>query len=310
VKALVCTSDPAVASQITSAIASMVTVQTCASGELDKRLVGVPLVFADSKTLENAGPPPSASRVVCVDGGTVAEQVELLSRHAWLCQVVSPKVFLGDGVRRLLYGVSRQYPGSEVDSLAFVGGSRVHAHRVLFYRSSDINKRLERLEQFAATVGARSRTVDQLNDIGHELLSNAFYDAPYEAGLLKNPPARQQEVQLPPDQPCELVYGALDDEMFVRVRDCFGALTRARLVEVLARCARGSNAVTLDESRGGAGLGMWRIFQKASRIVISVSPNTSTEMLVTVPKNGVAATAPRAWHFLFAPAPPPSEKVR
>jgi hypothetical protein len=301
VKCLISISDAVVAAQVTEAVQPLIPVENCPAGELEGRLRGSNLVFADEQALGQLQRPPTATRVVCVDKGSVAESVEHLAKLPWLSQLVTPKVFVGSGVKRLLYGVMRQQPGAEVDSLAFVGGSRIHAHRVLFYRSTDIPKRLERLEEFAGAVGARSRTIEQLNDIGTELLSNAFYDAPFEAGFLKRPPARQQDVHLPPDQPCELVYGALDDELFVRVRDCFGALTRARLIEVLLRCARGSNAVTLDESRGGAGLGMWRIFQKASRVVISVSPAASTEMLVTVPKTGLPTTSPRAWHFLFAP---------
>ncbi len=199
--------------------------------------------------------------------------------------------------------LARQRPSVEADTFAFLGTGRIRARRVLFYRSSDIEQRLARLEALAESAGARPRAIEHLHDIGSELLANAYWAAPFEAKLLSAPPPRQQEIHLPPDLPCELVYGALEDELFVRVRDCFGALTRARLLEVLLRCARSTSAVPLDESRGGAGLGIWRIFRQSSRVIVSVSPGASTEVLVTVPLSGLPQKSAREWHLLFAPSP-------
>jgi hypothetical protein len=307
-KCLVSIADDKLAEKVASCVSAFFPVESCAPEEIARQR-GVALVFADEGTLDGLRPSRRGPPVVGVCQGPIADNVEYLGRLPWLSQIVTPKVLTTKGVRRLLYGILRQRPGIEVDSLAFLGGSNMHAQRVLFYRSSDMLKQLDRLEKFAGKVGARNRTIEQLHDIGNELLSNAFYDAPYEAGLFSAPPARQQEVRLPPDSPCELVYGSVDDELFVRVRDCFGALTRARLMEVLLRCARGSTAVALDESRGGAGLGMWRIFRLSSRVVISVVPGVSSELLVTVSKSGTPAANLRAWHLLFGGAPAVAEKA-
>jgi hypothetical protein len=307
VKSLTCISDPVLTSKILTTLQAYGSVEACSPPEVLSRLGDVHVLIADEPALSRITSAPSFAQVIGITKGPPPEQVASLRRHPWLSQIVTPEVFDGEWEGRLLYGLSRQRAGEVPDSLAFLGMRHIHARRVLFYRSSHLGRRLERLEQFAGDAGARPRAIEQLHDITNELLANAFYDAPYEAGFLPRPPERQQSIELPPDLPCELVYGAIDDELFVRVRDCFGALTKARLMEVLARCAGAPGAVALDESRGGAGLGMWRIFRQASRVVICVVPQISTEMLISVPMSGLTRNPVRSWHLLFAPPPPDAD---
>lgn len=299
-KCLVCISDPVLADKALAQLRALCEAEVCSPVELAGRVRDADILLADKAGLARLNGSPSA-QVIGLAVGTINDQVELLIGHPWLQEVITPASLEGDGIARVLYGIVRQVNGVVPDTMAFLGMRRIHARRVLFYRSTDVPKRLEKLELFAQGMGARSRAVEQLHDIANELLANAFYDAPYEARFLPTPPERAQTIQLPPDLPCEIIYGALDEEMFVRVRDCFGALTRGRLLEVLGRCAGAMGAVPLDESRGGAGLGMWRIFSKASRVVVSVVPEIATEMLVTVPMSGLSKNAVRSWHLLFAP---------
>ena len=95
-----------------------------------------------------------------------------------------------------------------------------------------------------------------------------------------------------------MVYGYRDDLAVVRVRDPFGSLSRARLVEVLARCARTDMRVEVDETMGGAGLGLWRIFTVATFVAISVVNNKHTEFLVGIAKR-TAGPRPFAFHLFF-----------
>jgi hypothetical protein len=83
------------------------------------------------------------------------------------------------------------------------------------------------------------------------------------------------------------------------VRDPFGSLTRARLVEVLHRCARTDMGVEVDETMGGAGLGLWRIFSAASFVAISVVDRRYTEFLVGIGKRVASAARPFAFHLFF-----------
>jgi hypothetical protein len=97
-----------------------------------------------------------------------------------------------------------------------------------------------------------------------------------------------------------MVYGCREDLAIVRVRDPFGSLSRRRLVEVLSRCARSGMEVEVDETMGGAGLGMWRIFSGASFVAIVVVKNRHTEILVGVAKRAAAGPRPFAFHLFFS----------
>ncbi len=296
---VICVEDAPLAASLEAAVQAFADSRRCDPNEVARIATPGALLVVDDKYLASVKAPPPGALAVAISAGSVNESVEILARHGWLSQLGTPAVFQGNDVAWMLFRVTQKL---DIDTLSFLSSSRIGARRVLFYRSSDIEHRLRRLEEFAESEGARPRAIEQLHDITNELLVNALYDAPYEAGFLSEPPARQAAIVLPPDMPCELVYGAVENEIFVRVRDCFGALKRERLIEVLLRCARGASSVELDESRGGAGLGMWRIFRQSSRVVVAVSPGNSTEMLITVPKSGIAKKNNRAWHFFFEPA--------
>jgi hypothetical protein len=57
--------------------------------------------------------------------------------------------------------------------------------------------------------------------------------------------------------------------------------------------------VEVDETMGGAGLGMWRIFSGCSFVAISVSKNHHTEILVGIAKRSASAPKPFAFHLFF-----------
>src|SRR5262249_33575302 len=121
-----------------------------------------------------------------------------------------------------------------------------------------------------------------------ELVMNALYNAPTEGGYFETPVSRTEDVTLPLDRACEISYGLEGPIPYVRVRDTFGALRRERLVEVLSRC--NTNGVALDESRGGAGLGLWRVFSLATTVSVTVVPGRVTDILVRIaPRTGKSA---------------------
>lgn len=158
--------------------------------------------------------------------------------------------------------------------------------------------RFERMREFFAAQGASAKTVAASSDVVEELVTNALYDAPLEAGYFTSAVPRTDDVELPPEHACQISYGVEHDSVFVRVRDPFGALTRNRLLGVLNRC--NSTSVALDESRGGAGLGLWRVFSAAMAISITVIPGRLTDILVRIEKKkGRSAKGAQAIHLFF-----------
>jgi hypothetical protein len=111
--------------------------------------------------------------------------------------------------------------------------------------------------------------------------------------------SRTQDIALPDDCACDLAYGSSPDFAIVQVRDPFGSLSRSRLIDVLARCATRDMTVEVDETMGGAGLGMWRIFANATFVAISVVKNRHTEILVGIAKKNPVTRRPFAVHLFF-----------
>jgi len=161
-------------------------------------------------------------------------------------------------------------------------GSEGKGRVALLSSSSRREGRLERLREFFEQHEMGSRTVRSLSDIAEELITNALYDALVEAGYYPRAVSRTTPVDLPPQHACEVSYAFDRGSGFVRIRDPFGAFDRARMFNVLDRCNTAGGNVQLDESRGGAGLGLWRVFTNASMVAITVIPGRLTDMIAWI----------------------------
>jgi hypothetical protein len=236
--------------------------------------------------------------VIAICGEPLHAAVHWLSSRSWLSHIISAATLQHPMSVQHLGNVMRTLTSGSQPRLLDWVGEKLSGRRVRLSQSSSRQQRLDRMGDFFGAKGVGSRTIDLLRDAADELLTNAFYDAPMEAGVLKQPISRTQQVTLPDESACDMVYACHDDLAVVRVRDPFGSLKRARLVEVLNRCARTDMAVEVDETRGGAGLGLWRIFSVASFVAIAVVNGRYTEFLVGIAKR-VAGPRPFAIHLFF-----------
>ena len=237
--------------------------------------------------------------VIAICDGSLQNAVGLLSGRDWLSHVVSASMLQHPMATTHLANVVATLGSERRPRLLDWVKTTLNGREVRLTRAS---KRLEQLERMAALFEANEfsqRTIHQLRDAAEELLTNAFYDAPVAAGASKRPIQRTQDVSLPDDNGCDMVYGISGDLAIVRVRDPFGALSRPRIVNVLTRCARTDMAVEVDETMGGAGLGLWRIFSVASFVAISVVDHHHTDILVAIGKRAAASQRPYAFHLFF-----------
>lgn len=238
--------------------------------------------------------------VIAVCTEALPTAVSWLEPHPWLHHVLNASLLehpmLGEHFGNVLATSASKKKPRLLDWL----GDEVIGRRVRLSHASKRIERLERMSEWFANNGAGSRTIELLRDAAEELLTNAFYDAPVAAGAFDEPISRELDVALPDEYACDLAYGARDDLSIVRVRDPFGSLTRRRLVQVLSRCARTDMQVEVDESMGGAGLGMWRIFSNATFVAVSVAEHSHTEILVGIAKR-VPGPKPFGFHLYFRP---------
>jgi len=257
------------------------------------------VAFLDNSTLAALGAEVPPGPVIAICDDTLQTAVGWLPRHPWLSHVMSAAMLRHPMAAEHLGNVMATVTSSNKLRLLDWLGPSLAGRRVRLARAS---RRVDRLERMTAYFEARkvsARTIQLLRDAGEELLTNAFYDAPVAAGVLDQPISRTQDVALSDDSACDMVYGCRDDLAIVRVRDPFGSLSRTRLVEVLTRCARTDMGVEVDETMGGAGLGLWRIFSAASFVAIAVVNNRHTEFLVGIGKRVASAARPFAFHLFF-----------
>lgn len=243
--------------------------------------------------------------VIAICDGPLATAIAWLPSRPWLSHVISAAMLshpmATEHVSNVIAALSNGHRPRLLDWVP----ATVNGRRVRLTHASRRVDRLERMGEFFEANGFGGRTVQLLRDAAEELLTNAFYDAPVAAGASKKPIPRTQDVALPDDGACDMIYGSTGDLAIVRVRDPFGSLSRKRIVEVLTRCARTDMQVQVDESMGGAGLGMWRIFAVASFVAISVVSHHHTDVLVGIAKRAVSGARPFAFHLFFEDAERP-----
>ncbi|HEY4058313.1 MAG TPA: hypothetical protein VGM39_16990 [Kofleriaceae bacterium] len=243
--------------------------------------IGAPIVC-----IIEAGPQEFLSNVI-----SLLEQYPRVIHHVAASMLAKPHAALY--LEKL---VARLALGEEPSMVSDVGVGRV----ALLAQSNKREVRLERMREFLEKHAIGERLIAKACDVFEELATNALYDAPMEAGFFPHAVQRTEEVELPVERACQVTYGVEDDTVLLRVRDPFGALPLRRLLAVLKRCNR--VGAELDESRGGAGLGMWRVFSLATTISITVVPQKLTEIVVSL-TSGSRAKQLSAVHLDFATDP-------
>ena len=262
------------------------------------------ILFVDEAglvALAAKGTPPPFHVIAIAEDDARRKSIAWLQKYPWLAHVVGAGILDLELSAEHLANVMRTLRVPQPRLLDWID-STVKGRRIKLSRSSMRVERLEKMSDYLHSSGVGERTIENLRDVAEELLTNAFYDAPVSAGAFKGAISRTQEVVLPDDRACDLAYGCSDELAMVRVRDPFGSLSHRRIVEVLSRCASDQMDVTVDESMGGAGLGLWRIVSVASFIGISVVKDHQTEILVGIATKRTAAARPFALHLFFKDA--------
>lgn len=238
----------------------------------------------------------SVGPVVAICSKPIQTALGWLQPHPWLSHVMSASMLEQPSVVEHLGHVMGALKQGEANLTDWLGTAPGRRSRLT--HASKRGERLERMSEFFESRGVDTDTIRLLREAADELLMNAFYDAPIAAGAQRKPIARSQDVSLPRELACDIVYGAKDDLAIVRVRDPFGVLAREPLGEFLTRFSQASTAAQNDVRAAGAGMGLGRLFSAASLVAISVVNNRSTEVLVGFSRKNVEPR-PYAFHYFF-----------
>jgi hypothetical protein len=142
--------------------------------------------------------------------------------------------------------------------------------------TADRDTAVARIQDVVGSLGVPKRVSEMFAELGHELIMNAMYDAPADAnGRPKYAADRKAEVVLEPAERPTVRLGTDGSRLVLQVRDPFGRLERKHVVDGLARGLAGGE---MDQSHGGAGLGMMVCHNASSAMVFDVARGRYTEV--------------------------------
>ena len=142
--------------------------------------------------------------------------------------------------------------------------------------TADRDAATARVTELVNTLGLPKRVGDQFGELAHELIMNAIYDAPIDAsGRPKYAGDRKASITLDAAERPMLRAGTDGSRLVLQVTDPFGRLERRHVVESLARGLAGGE---MDQTHGGAGLGMMVCHNASSAMFFDVVHGKHTEV--------------------------------
>ncbi len=156
----------------------------------------------------------------------------------------------------------------------------VQTFKYVLNGSEDRHQPLKDVRDCLDRLGANRRLSGLAQTVADELITNAVYNAPAdEQGRPKYASrSRTEPVNLLPDEAVEVSF-ATDGKLFgICVADPFGRLESHTVRQYLRKCfMQGENQI--DSKQGGAGLGLYYIFQSLNHFIINVAPGARTELI-------------------------------
>ncbi len=162
------------------------------------------------------------------------------------------------------------------------GGS---AHRKWgLYSSFDRDMVIENITELVRTQLSQERLADSVAEVAYEMAMNAMYDAPVdEFGRAKYSHDRQADIALDDDEVPSLEFATDGSTIALQVDDPFGRLRRYDVLEGIGRGLNARHAQAaqdvLNTSQGGAGLGLFRMFQLSTSLMFDVLKSKHTRVI-------------------------------
>lgn len=174
-------------------------------------------------------------------------------------------------------------PTQECSWQTLLPGLSAH-RRWPLYSSFERDKAIEEIGELVRRALLADRVADLVAEAAYEMAMNAMYDAPVdEFGRPKYSHDRQRDIALEDHEVPSLTLCSDGDLLALEILDPFGRLRRAHVLEGIRRGlgAKTANSAreVLNTSQGGAGLGIFRLFQLASALIVEVVKGERTRMI-------------------------------
>jgi hypothetical protein len=159
----------------------------------------------------------------------------------------------------------------------------VEPFRLRIQESARKPEYIREVVRYASLLGCSKRSIELVATVVDELVTNAIYNAPRAAdGTAKYARlSRREPVVLDEHEAGELQFACDGKYIAIAQIDPFGALTQETVVSYLNRClVKGPHQ--LSEASGGAGIGLFRVFQSLSKFIINIEPGRKTEVITLI----------------------------
>lgn len=151
---------------------------------------------------------------------------------------------------------------------------------IRLHDSREKNEVVERVAVFANHAGFNVRIAQGLAVVADELLTNAIYNAPTDD--LGKPRyanwARTVPVTLKDSESVELRLACDGKRFAISATDPFGSLPPSKVLDYLSKCFR-KGEDQIDSKDGGAGLGLYKLFNLLQHFVVNIEPHVRTETI-------------------------------
>ena len=145
-----------------------------------------------------------------------------------------------------------------------------------------------RARAFVERLEIAERLVANACHIVEELVTNAIFNAPVHDDTGEHLYARRkrdEDVALPDDKRVDLALRTDGERLAITVTDPWGTLAAAGIYAYLAKgFRRGPDQV--DAKEGGAGLGLYQVFDAASHLVVVIEPRVRSEVTALIEAGG------------------------
>ena len=153
--------------------------------------------------------------------------------------------------------------------------------------SSQRAELIDAMHAFAIEHQTPTRLAALFAAVSDELITNAFFNSPVD---LDGRPlfahiSRHEPVVLPEGKSVTIQFGSDGRRLGVAVSDPYGSLHVDNVLAHLARCMRKGDD-QIDSKEGGAGLGLYFIFEGLSHFAVNLAPGCRTEMVGLIDVRG------------------------
>jgi len=152
-------------------------------------------------------------------------------------------------------------------------------HEVYVPGSKDMGKLVDWIPEFCEAMGAPPKVRESFAELGHEMLMNAIYDAPTnDNGEHIYAHKRKEAVVLEENKYPLFSIGTNGELLGITTRDIYGGLKRKHVFKGLERALTKQGELNVEG--GGAGLGMYYMYNHGFASFFNVSEGNFTEVTV------------------------------